>query len=68
MLQNLHLMQSWLYGITGLEGFLDQVFTSPNTKKNFRIILSAEPPPLSDMVTIPESVLQGSIKVSNEAP
>ncbi|KRW98533.1 P-loop containing nucleoside triphosphate hydrolase [Pseudocohnilembus persalinus] len=68
MLQNLHLMQSWLYGISGLEGFLDQVFNAPSTKKNFRVFLSSEPPPLSDMVIMPESVLQSSIKVSNEAP
>lgn len=68
MLQNLHLMQSWLYGLTGLEGFLDQVFGAPTTKKNFRIFLSSEPPPLPDMTIIPESILQASVKISNEAP
>ena len=29
MLQNIHLMQSWLTGLNGLEGFLEQVAASP---------------------------------------
>lgn len=56
MLQNLHLMQNWLYGIAGLEGFLEQVFASPTTHKNFRIFLSSEPPPIQLMTIIPESI------------
>lgn len=68
MLQNVHLMQSWLYGLNGLEGFLEQVFNDESTKKNFRVFISSEPPPLPDMQIIPESILQSSIKVSNEAP
>jgi dynein heavy chain len=66
MLQNLHLMQSWLKGLNGLEGFLETVFS--NCHPNFRVFLSSEPPPLPDMDIIPESILQSSIKVSNEAP
>ena len=47
LLQNLHLMQTWLKGINGLEGFLETVFT--NCHPNFRVFLSSEPPPLPDM-------------------
>jgi dynein heavy chain len=57
MLQNVHLMQSWLYGLNGLEGFLEQVNNDPNTKKNFRVFISSEPPPLPMMQIIPESIL-----------
>lgn len=66
MLQNLHLMQSWLKGINGLEGFLEQTYLTSHP--NFRVFLSSEPPPLPDMQILPESILQSSIKVSNEAP
>ncbi len=47
MLQNLHLMQSWLKGLNGLEGFLETCFA--NCHPNFRVFLSSEPPPLPDM-------------------
>jgi dynein heavy chain len=39
MLQNLHLMQSWLKGINGLEGFLETCFG--NSHPNFRVFLSS---------------------------
>lgn len=68
MLQNLHLMESWLKGMNGLEGFLEAVFANPKTHANFRVFLSSEPPPLADKEIIPESILQGSIKIANEAP
>ena len=69
MLQNLHLMQSWVYGINGLEGFLEQVFAAKTTHKNFRVFLSSEPPPIPELIIIiPKSVLQASLKVANEAP
>lgn len=61
-------MQSWVYGINGLEGFLEEIFTSPKTHKNFRIFLSSEPPPIPNLTIIPESVLQAALKISNEAP
>ena len=47
MLQNLHLMQTWLKGIHGLEGMLETCFA--NCHPNFRVFLSSEPPPLPDM-------------------
>ena len=63
LLQNLHLMQTWLKGINGLEGMLETVFA--NSHPNFRVMLSSEPPPLPNMEIIPESILQTSIKVAN---
>ena len=66
MLQNVHLMQNWLTGMNGLEGLLEQAYTKPHS--NFRVFISSEPPPLADQQIIPESILQASIKVANEAP
>lgn len=66
MLQNLHLMQSWLYGLNGLEGFMETVNASAHP--NFRCFFSSEAPPIADMVIIPESILQSCLKVANEAP
>lgn len=47
MLQNLHLMQTWLKGIHGLEDMLETCFT--NCHPNFRVFLSSEPPPLPEL-------------------
>lgn len=63
MLQNLHLMQSWL---PRLERQLELV--AETAHPNFRCFISAEPPPLSTIKNIPESLLQTCIKVANEAP
>ncbi|DBA03229.1 TPA: hypothetical protein N0F65_011588 [Lagenidium giganteum] len=64
ILQNVHLMQSWL---PALERQLEEVATE-GAHENFRCFISAEPPPLPDMLNIPESLMQGCIKVANEAP
>lgn len=62
MLQNVHLMQTWL------KTFERQLEIAQEAcHDNFRVFISAEPPPLPDMKFVPESVLQGCIKVSNEA-
>jgi dynein heavy chain len=63
MLQNLHLMQSWL---PSLERKLEVCSTSAH--KNFRCFCSAEPPSFAYMRNMPESLMQSCIKVSNEAP
>ena len=63
MLQNLHLMQSWL---PALERKLEVCSTSAH--KDFRCFCSAEPPSFSYMRNMPESLMQSCIKVSNEAP
>lgn len=63
MLQNLHLMQSWL---KTFERNLEIV--CEDVHDDFRCFISSEPPPLPYMQIIPESILQNSIKVANEAP
>eukprot|EP01138_Halocafeteria_seosinensis_P009362 gb/GECG01009567.1/.p1 GENE.gb/GECG01009567.1/~~gb/GECG01009567.1/.p1 ORF type:complete len:4452 (+),score=647.06 gb/GECG01009567.1/:1-13356(+) len=62
MLQNVHLMQSWL---PLLERQLE--LESPNAHEDFRCFISAEPPPLSYMKNMPESLMQDCIKIANEA-
>jgi len=59
-------MQTWLVGMNGLEGMLETVYENADPK--FRCFISSEPPPLPDMNIIPESIMQGSLKVANEAP
>lgn len=63
MVQNVHLMQTWL---KVFERNLEIIQEDINPK--FRCYISSEPPPLPEMETIPESILQNSIKVANEAP
>lgn len=63
MLQNCHLMQSW---VPKLERMLEMV--QENAHPDFRCFISAEPPPVSSWKNMPESLLQGSVKVANEAP
>ena len=63
MLQNIHLMQSWL---KSLERTLDSLTATAH--ENFRCILSSEPPPQALMEIVPESILQKSVKVADEAP
>ena len=60
-LQNVHLMQSWL-------PTLDEKLETLSPHKNFRVFISAEPPPLSYLKNIPESLLQSSICIANEPP
>lgn len=56
MLQNVHLMQSWLPTLVlTLEGL------SGRANESFRCFLSAEPPPLPTMQNMPEALLQVSI-------
>lgn len=53
MLQNVHLMQSWLPTLVlTLEGISGKV------NETFRCFLSAEPPPLPTMQNMPEALLQ----------
>ena len=63
MLQNVHLMQTWL---KTLEATLEKV--SKTAHENFRCFISSEPPAMADMQIVPESILQNCIKVANEAP
>jgi len=60
-LQNVHLMQTWL-------PTLDEKLETLSPHENFRVFISAEPPPLSYMKNIPEGLLQSCICVANEPP
>jgi dynein heavy chain len=59
MLQNCHLMQSW---VPKLERLLEVV--QENAHPDFRCFISAEPPPIPSWKNMPESLMQGSVKVS----
>ena len=63
MLQNCHLMQSW---VPRLERLLEVV--QETAHPDFRCFISAEPPPLASWKNMPESLMQSSVKVANEAP
>ena len=62
-LQNIHLMESWL---PKLERALE--IAAETGHDDFRCFLSAEAPPLPTQQSVPEGILQASIKVSNEPP
>lgn len=63
MLQNCHLMSSW---VPKLERLLEVV--SEDAHEDFRCFISAEPPPIASWRNMPESLMQSCIKVANEAP
>lgn len=64
MFQNVHLMQTWMKSFErNLEIVLEE-----EVHPDFRCFVSSEPPPLPYMEIIPESILQNSLKVANEAP
>ena len=63
MLQNCHLMQSW---VPKLERLLEVV--QETAHPDFRCFVSAEPPPFALWKNMPESLMQSSVKVANEAP
>ena len=63
MLQNCHLMQSW---VPKLERLLEVV--QENAHPDFRCFISAEPPPYTTRLSRIKFLMQGSIKIANEAP
>jgi dynein heavy chain len=58
LLQNVHLMQTWL---PTLERKLEVLAETASNK--FRCFVSAEPPPISYLKNVPEGLLQSSLKV-----
>ena len=62
MLQNCHLMSSW---VPKLERLLEVV--TEDAHEDFRCFISAEPPPMPSMRNMPESLMQSCVKVANEA-
>ena len=65
MVQNVHLMTDWM---REFERALEIAVEDPTTNADFRCFISSEPPGIPTMDIIPESILQNSIKVSNQAP
>ncbi|KAJ3128700.1 hypothetical protein HK098_003691 [Nowakowskiella sp. JEL0407] len=63
MLQNIHLVAKWL---PVLEKKLEHL--SSGAHENFRVFLSAEPAAEASAHIIPTSILQASIKITNEPP
>lgn len=64
MIQNVHLMTEWMRVFE--RGLEVEVEAGPHP--DFRVFISSEPPGLPLMEIIPESIMQNSIKVSNQAP
>lgn len=64
MFQNVHLMQAWMKDFE--RNF--EIVLEDGAHPDFRCFVSSEPPGLPLMEIIPESVLQNSLKVANEAP
>ena len=65
MIQNVHLMTEWM---REFERALEVAVDDPACDDGFRCFISSEAPGLPHQEIIPESILQNSIKVSNQAP
>jgi len=67
---NVHLMQDWMKVLErNYELVFEKTEENPDgVHPDFRLFLTAEKPPLPQMEWIPESILQNSLKVANEAP
>jgi dynein heavy chain len=63
ILQNIHLVKTWL---PSLEKKIEEY--SEGSHDSYRIFLSAEPAPTPDGHIIPQSILEASIKITNEPP
>jgi dynein heavy chain len=63
ILQNIHLVKTWL---PSLEKQIEEV--SESAHENYRLFLSAEPAATPENHIIPQSILEASIKITNEPP
>ena len=63
MLQNIHLVKTWL---PNLEKLMEELTESSH--ENYRLFLSAEPASKPENHIIPQSILEASIKITNEPP
>lgn len=63
ILQNIHLVTKWL---PHLEKIIEETFE--NAHRNFRLFVSAEAAATPDFHAIPHSILEASIKITNESP
>ncbi|XP_075250106.1 dynein beta chain, ciliary-like isoform X2 [Convolutriloba macropyga] len=69
ILQNVHLVAGWL---PRLEKMMNQLKSSDTPEeephKDYRVFISAEPPPAPEMHIIPQGLLEDSVKITNEPP
>jgi len=63
VLQNIHLVKTWL---PALEKEIEKQIDGAH--KDYRLFLSADPAPNADSHIIPQSILETSIKITNEPP
>ena len=63
VLQNIHLVKTWL---PQLEKEIEK--QADTAHENYRLFLSADPAPNADSHIIPQSILETSIKITNEPP
>lgn len=63
VLQNIHLVAKWL---PHLEKIIEE--SLENAHHDFRLFVSAEAAPSPDFHTIPQGILEASIKITNESP
>ena len=63
VLQNIHLVARWL---PTLERKMEEA--SAVAKPEFRVFISAEPPPTVESHIIPQGILESAIKITNEPP
>lgn len=63
VLQNIHLVTKWL---PHLEKIIEESLESAHSA--FRLFVSAEAAPSPDFHTIPQGILEASIKITNESP
>ncbi len=63
ILQNIHLVKTWL---PSLEKKIEEY--SEGSHAAYRLFLSAEPAPTPEQHIIPQSILEASIKITNEPP
>ena len=63
MLQNIHLVKTWL---PALEKLMEEL--TECSHENYRLFLSAEPASKPENHIIPQSILEASIKITNEPP
>ena len=59
----MHLVAKWL---SALEKKLDE--TAENANPGYRVFISAEPAPTTDLHIIPQGILESAVKITNEPP
>nr|XP_018673081.1 dynein beta chain, ciliary [Ciona intestinalis] len=63
ILQNVHLVAKWLPRLDHL-----METNAETAHPDYRVFISAEPPPTPDMHVIPQGILENAIKITNEPP